>query len=151
MLLSIFCFGLTAQARIRNHKVKEAPKVCGPMVEDKLLSRPDKNVFSTERFSLIIEEKVALVKDKGEKLCEWSLDEWSISAPLKQFQFYIDEYKEVLYPYAKKEDGQIFTMQIRLSDCKLTEKNNVDEFVKPACEKPKKTSRKKKKKPAPHS
>ncbi len=138
--------GLVAEARIRTRKVTEAPKVCDFMPEDKLLSRPNKRVFSTLRHSVVIEETVTLVKDKGEKICEWTLDEWNISAPVKDFQFYIDEYKDILYAYAKKSDGFTFTMKISLNDCRLNEKDNKEKFEKPACEKPKKVSRKKKSK-----
>ena len=146
---SIF-INVSSEARIRTRKVVEAPKVCDFMTEDKLLSRPDKRVYSTLRHSLVIEDSVALVKDKGEKICEWSLEEWSISAPLKNFQFYIDEYTETLYPFAKKSDGFIFTMKISMANCQLKEKNNVEKFEKPACVKPKKVSRKKKsQKPKP--
>lgn len=140
----ISCVSLIAESRIRMRKVTEAPKVCDYMAEDKLLSRPDKRVYSTLRYSLVIEDDIALVKDKGERICEWSLDEWNISAPVKEFQFYIDEYKDILYPFAKRDDGFIFTMKVALTDCKLTDKNNKEKFEKPACEKPKKVSRKKK-------
>ncbi|MBC7742137.1 MAG: hypothetical protein H7061_08065 [Bdellovibrionaceae bacterium] len=147
-IILILSASISASAKIRMRKVKEAPKVCGFMTEDKLLSRPDKIVYSTERYSLIIEESVTLVKDKGEKICEWPLEEWKLSAPLKNFQFYIDEYKEILYPFAKKDDGLTFTMQVRLTDCRLTDKNTKDSFEKPACDRPKKVSRNKKKKAA---
>ncbi len=147
VLMIISCFD-HAEARIRMRKVKEAAKTCDFMMEDKLLSRPTKRVYSTERHSLIVEETVTLIKDKGEKICEWSLAEWSTNVPGANFNFYIDEFKGILYPYAKKSDGFVATMQVALSDCQLTLKNNVEKFEKPACERPKKVSRKKKSKKA---
>ncbi|MBC7419293.1 MAG: hypothetical protein H7328_01075 [Bdellovibrio sp.] len=148
LALAASLFAVAADARIRLRKVTEAPKVCDYMAEDKLLSRADKKVYSTERHSIVIEDTIALVKDKGEKICEWPLDEWAISAPVTSFKFYIDEYKEILYPFAKKDDGFVFTMKVAIANCQFSDKTNLEKFEKPVCEKPKKVSRKKKSKKA---
>jgi hypothetical protein len=120
MLLS---FSYATAARIRNHKVKEAPKSCQLMREDASLSCDNKRVLGTLRHSLVIEnsedsKSITLVKDKGEKLCQWSLEDWSsiqkanLLPELDQFKFHIDEYKEILHPYVKKADNSYFLMSI---------------------------------------
>ena len=100
----LFFISFKAESRIRLRKVKEAPRVCAFMGDDKLLSRSDKKVLSTERHSLIFDENIMLIKDKGEKICSWRPSEFDTIAPLNQFSFYIDEIKEVIYPHVKLAD-----------------------------------------------
>lgn len=133
-----------SEARIRNRKVKEAPRVCGMMNEDKFLSRQNKKIYGTERHSLVIGDSVSLLKDKGEKICEWNLDSWKELPPISQFHFYIDEYKEMLYPYVKKEDGSVLVLKVPLSECSLQTQVTQEAFVQPRCEHPQKMSRNKK-------
>lgn len=139
-------FSTFSEARIRLRKVKEAPKVCAVMNEDKLLSRKSKKVYSTERHSLIIEEAVALVKDKGEKVCIWKKEDWGADPQaVDQYKFYIDEYKEILYASKDNEDKSVNVIQITLKDCKLDNQITVGDFKYPKCDPPKKVSKKKKK------
>jgi hypothetical protein len=146
MVFQLSLFVSNAEARIRLRKVKDAPKVCKLMSEDKLLSRDDKKVFSTERHSLIFEEAVELVKDKGEKICQWRLSELNTLAPLENFKFFIDEYKGMLYPYAKNADGSYLVIRVPLATCSLDEILTQASFEQPKCDKPKTVKRKKKKK-----
>jgi hypothetical protein len=142
----LFVFAFNAEARIRLRKVKEAPKTCQTLKEDPLLSRPDKKVLSTERHSLIFEDGINLVRDKGEKICSWRLSEFDSFAPMEQFQFFIDEYKEILYSYVKNADQSYFIMTIPFATCSLDTKVTLPEFQPPKCEKPKKKSSAKKRK-----
>ena len=142
----LFVFSLSAEARIRLRKVKEAPKTCQILKEDPLLSRPDKKVLSTERHSLIFEDNISLVRDKGEKICSWRMSEFDSLAPVDQFQFFIDEYKEILYSYVKNADQSYFIMTIPFATCSLETKVTLPEFQPPKCEKPKKKSSAKKRK-----
>lgn len=142
----LFVFSFQAEARIRLRKVKEAPKTCQTLKEDPLLSRPEKKVLSTERHSLIFEDGISLVRDKGEKICNWRVSEFDSFAPVEQFQFFIDEYKEVLYSYVKNADQSYFIMTIPFATCSLETKVTLPEFQAPVCEKPKKKSSSKKRK-----
>ncbi len=149
-LLSLFILIISvhAHARIRLRKVKEAPRVCQNMKEDKLLSRADKKVLSTERHSLIFEDTISLVRDKGEKVCSWRISEMESLGPLDQFQFYIDEFKEVLYSYVKNPDGSQLIITTPFATCSLETKVTLPQFDPPKCEGPRKKSgsRKRKKK-----
>lgn len=138
----LFVFSFQTEARIRLRKVKEAPKTCQVLKEDPLLSRPDKKVLSTERHSLIFEDTISLVRDKGEKICSWRISEFDSLAPVDQFQFFIDEYKDVLYSYVKNADQSYFIMTIPFATCSLETKVTLPEFQAPTCEKPKKKSSK---------
>ncbi len=138
-----------AEARIRLRKVKEAPRVCQNLQEDKLLSRNDKKVLSTERHSVIFEDTVSLVRDKGEKICSWRATEFDSLGALDQFQFFIDEYKEVLYSYIKNPDESYLIIATPFSTCSLENRVTLPEFQPPKCDIPKKkksVSRRKKKK-----
>ena len=146
----LMCFlGFQAEGRIRLRKVKEAPRVCQAMKEDKLLSRNDKKVLSTERHSLIFEETVSLVRDKGEKICSWRVSELESLGALDQFHFFIDEYKEILYSYVKNLDESYLIITTPFATCSLETKVTLPQFEPPKCEPPKKKSsalkRKKKK------
>ena len=142
-----------AEARIRMRKVKEAPKVCKVMQEDVFLSRDGKKVLGTLRHSLVFENlaensNVSLVKDKGEKICQWPNTDWNQVLKdngvenLISFKYHIDEYKEILYPYAQKADGSYFIWSIPFKDCSLTDFKNTAKLELPKCEVPKKKSRK---------
>jgi hypothetical protein len=147
-ILIAFAIGLSsisAQARIRLRKVKEAPRVCQLMVEDKLLSRPEKKVLSTEKHSLIFEDGITLVRDKGEKVCNWRVSEFESLGALDQFNFFIDEYREVLYSYVKNPEASVLIIATPFATCSLESKVTLPEFQQPKCDKPKKTSKSKKK------
>ncbi len=146
-----------AQARIRNRNVKEAPKACKLMEEDAFLSRDGKKVFGTLRHSLIFEkneseDSVSLVKDKGERICEWTGDQWN--QVLKNnavennigFKYHVDEYKEVLYPYVRKADGSYFMVSIPFKGCALDSQVTREKLELPKCEIPKKGKKRRSKK-----
>ncbi len=118
LLVSLLFFQFS-EARIRLRKVKEAPKTCKIMEEDDFLSRKEKKVLGTLRHSVLIEDdadekSITLVKDKGEKICQWEIAEWSAIQQnnklpdISAFKFYIDEYKNVIYPYVQKKDKSYF-------------------------------------------
>ena len=148
--LLICSFSVPSNARIRLRKVKEAPRVCQNMQEDKLLSRKDKKVLSTERHSVIFEDTVSLVRDKGEKICSWRASEFDSLGAIDQFKFYIDEYKEVLYSYIKNPDESFLIITTPFSTCSLETRVTLPEFQQPKCDIPKKkkTSARRKKKKA---
>ena len=142
-----------SDARIRNRKVKEAPKSCKIMEEDSFLSRKDKIVLGTLRHSVLIEndeneKSITLVKDKGEKICQWNMDQWStIQADnklpdLKLFKFYIDEYKNVIYPYVQKPDKSYFVMSVPIQTCDLSQHITKLKLELPKCELPGKARKK---------
>lgn len=151
-LLLILCLIFEhSEARIVNRKVKEAPKTCKVMEEDNLLSRKEKMVLGTLRHSVLIEDdakNITLVKDKGEKICQWSFDQWAgIQSDnklpdLKTFKFYIDEYKNVIYPYVKKGDQSYFVMSVPIETCDLSDQVTRAELELPKCEIPRKMKRK---------
>lgn len=152
--LMVAFFLQATEARIRNRKVKEAPRVCKLMTEDNFLTRKDKKVLGTLRHSVIIEDSaetrtVTLVKDKGEKVCQWKLEQWESIRndnklpEINDFKFHIDEYKEILYPYVKKADASYFMMTIPLKSCALSEQTTKVKLEIPKCEPPKKARKKK--------
>jgi hypothetical protein len=146
LLVMILCISFSVDARIRLRKVKEAPRVCAFMGEDKLLSRPDKKVLSTERHSIVFDENITLVKDKGEKICSWRPTEFDTIARMDHFSFYIDEKKEMIYPHAQMPDGSVMTMKVSLADCSLENRVTLSQFEIPKCEKTKSSSKRKHKK-----
>lgn len=159
VIFFVYSFSVVSEARIRNRKVKEAPRVCKVMEEDKFLSRDHKKVWGTLRHSVVIENgtdvhSVTLLKDKGEKICQWKLEQWdSIRAEnrlpdISEFRFYIDEYKEILHPYVKKEDSSYFMLTIPIKTCALDEQVTKQKLEIPKCEPPKKKAAAKKKRPA---
>lgn len=152
LMFIVFLHFDVSAARIRMHKVKEAPRSCKTMQEDMFLSRPEKTVLATPRHSLLIEKNdqenvITLVKDKGEKVCQWTLDLWqSIQnenklPDLVKFKFHIDEYKNNLYPYVKKADNSYFMMKIPIATCDLAEQLTTASLDIPKCEAPKKNRR----------
>lgn len=159
LFISVLLLISTADARIRNRKVKEAPKSCKLMEEDALLSRSGKKVFGTLRHSLVFEKNetsdlVSLIKDKGEKICEWSGDQWGQILRNNQvesamnFKFHIDEHKEILFPYVHKADGSYFLLSIPFATCALDNQVTKEKLEIPKCEKPKKAKKRRKKKTA---
>ena len=159
MIFFVYSFSAVSEARIRNRKVKEAPRVCKVMDEDKFLSRDHKKVWGTLRHSVVIESSadvhnVTLLKDKGEKICQWKLEQWdSIRSEnglpdISEFRFYIDEYKEILYPYVKKADSSYFMLTIPIKACALGQQVTKEKLEIPKCDPPKKKAAPKKKRPA---
>ena len=153
--LSFILFGsIQAEAgRIRNRKVKEAPKICGLMQEDVHLTRDGKMVYGTLRHSLVFENdeqmnSISLVKDKGEKICQWKSTVWNGILKNNQvenqinFKYYVDEYKEILYAYAHKADKSYFIMTIPFATCSLEQQVTRADLELPKCEIPKKTKKK---------
>lgn len=123
------------------------------MAEDAMLSRDGKTVFGTLRHSLVFEkaenlESVALIKDKGEKICQWPGSQWEEILKnngfesFTDFKYHIDEYKEILYPYAVKSDGSYFVMNIPFSGCGLDDQITREKLDIPKCVIPKKKSKK---------
>ncbi len=150
-------FSVAADSRIRNRKVKEAKKVCKLMEEDLFLSRESKKVFGTERHSLVFEDSdsestISVIKDKGEKICQWSVAEWTKTLKKNQiestsdFKFHIDEHRDILVPHMKKKDGGYFYWNISLKDCELNNYYFSQKMDLPKCQTPKKRSKKSKKK-----
>ena len=145
-----------SEAKIRLRKVKEAPKACKTMEEDSFLSRKEKKVLGTLRHSVLIEDdaseqSITLVKDKGEKICQWELSEWSAIQQdnklpdIQAFKFYIDEYKNVIYPYVQKKDKSYFVMSVPIQTCDLTSQQTYAKLDLPKCEKPTRAKKRSKK------
>lgn len=112
------------------------------MKEDNFLSRGGKRIFGTLRNSVIINQEISVVDDLGKKICTWPLEKLSQYAEPGTFDFYIDEYKNRLYPHFKKENG-FFVVAVNLEDCSLAETSYLEKLNFPKCEKPsKKKSRK---------
>lgn len=144
-LLIVISFTFAAEAgRIRMRKVKDAPKVCSHMDEDKLLSRGNKRIFGTLRNSVILENDISVVNDLGKKICHWPSDKWQALGDVNKYAFYIDEQRNALYPYMKAENQYQF-LKISLDDCELGEIQTTDKLELPKCEKKKKSSRSKSK------
>jgi hypothetical protein len=147
IILLSFVFFQYSEARIVNRRVKEAPKACRIMNEDGFLSREDKKVLGTLRHSLLIDnddKNIILVKDKGEKICEWSFDQWAgiqtenKLPDISNFKFHIDEYKNVIYPFVQKQDNSYFVINIPISTCDLNNQVTKVNLELPKCEIPKK-------------
>jgi len=147
-----------AQGRIRLRKVKDEPKTCTKMKVDDFLSRPEKKIFGTLRNSVVLEDDVVVIGDLGKKYCSWSLEQFNEKMNLSslnpesgemvwknQIQFYIDEYKNILVPFVKKDQGYKQAV-INLSSCDFENTSYTEDLQLPKCDPPKKTSRKKKKK-----
>lgn len=133
---------VVSEARIVNRRVKESPKVCAYMKQDDLLSKPGKTVFGTLRNSVVLEDNISVVNDLGKKVCQWKLDQFQqafeSTGDLNQSQFYIDEYKNYIYPIIKDEQANtVKTLKISLSTCEVESSDEGDRFQEPKCEKPK--------------
>lgn len=147
ILFSIVFGAMTAEAgRIRMRKVKDAPKVCSVMGEDKYLSRGGKRIFGTLRNSVIIEQDISLVNDLGKKICQWPANKLQASlGDLGKYSFYIDEQRNALYPYIKA-DSQYQFLKISLDDCSLGEIQTAEKLELPKCESKKKSRSRSKRK-----
>ncbi len=134
-MLSVCIFiSFEAEAgRIRLRKVKEAPKTCTTMSEDHYLSKPSKKIFGTLRNSLVLEDSVLIVDDLGKKVCQWSYDKWLGFGDLTQYQFFINEQKNELIPYAKVDEGYLVA-KVNLESCELGDIESVDQLSLPRCE-----------------
>lgn len=126
-----------ANARIVNRKVKDAPKVCAVMKEDPLLSKAKKQVFGTLKHSVVIENNISILNDLGKKECQWDFDTLKAYGDINSFNYYIDEYKNYIYPYFKNEDKKGYTMlKISLNSCEIEDTLINDKLELPKCEKP---------------
>ena len=136
-------------ARIVNRRVKDAPKVCAIMKEDTLLSKENKQVFGTLKHSVVIEDKVSILNDLGKKACQWDFDKLNVYGNIGAFSFYIDEYKNYIYPYLKNENNKYTMLKISLATCEIEDSYANDKLEFPKCSKPPaKKSRSKKKRRA---
>ena len=122
------------------------------MAEDPMLSREGKKVLGTLRHSILIENEsseagedsptISLVKDKGEKICQWTYAQWSEILRnnkidnIAKFSFFVDEYKEVLYPYVKKDDNSYFLMSIPFNSCEFATQSTKVTLDLPKCDIP---------------
>lgn len=145
LTLFVMClFGLlaTANARIRLHKVKDPPKSCAVMKEDELLSRKDKLVWGTERNSVIVDDaEITIVNDLGQKICEWNKASFAAFGNVDDFRFYIDEYKNLIYPYIDNKGTGVTMLTVPLQTCSLNDQRTLASLEMPKCDKPKKVSR----------
>lgn len=117
------------------------------MKVDSLLSRPAKPIWSTERHSVVVADDVTLVNDLGQKICSWNKSSFTSLGEVSEFHFYIDEFKEVLYPYLElPEKGGYLLFKVPLKSCSLEDQSPTKDLDFPKCEKPKKSTKKKKKK-----
>lgn len=147
----VISFTFAAEAgRIRMRKVKDAPKVCSVMEEDKLLSRGNKRIFGTLRNSVILENDISIVNDLGKKICQWPTNKWQSLGDLSKYSFYIDEQRNALYPYMKMQNQYQF-LKISLDDCELGEMQATDKLELPKCEAKKKSRSKSKRRVASNS
>ena len=147
LILALFLssFSLPAHSRIRLRKVKDAPKTCAMMKEDSLLSRPEKSVWSTERHSVVVADDISLVNDLGQTVCTWPRSLFNPLGDITNFRFYIDEYKEIVYPYIQNQQAGFLVIKTPFQSCSLDERTKISSLEFPKCEKPKGRSRKKKK------
>ena len=146
LALFILCNFQIAESRIRLRKVKEAPKTCSFMKEDSLLSRPIKPVWSTERHSIVVADDITLVNDLGQKVCSWDRKVFAEFGDITKFHFYIDEFKENIYPYIDNKESGFLVLKAPFKQCSFSEKTIVPSLSFPKCEKAKKVARRKKKK-----
>lgn len=137
-----------AESRIRLRKVKEPPKTCAVMKEDGLLSRPTKPIWSTEKHSVVVGEEITLLNDLGVKVCSWNKSNFSGLGDVASFRFYVDEYKEYIYPFIDRKELGYTMLKVPFKNCSLKEQVTLAKLDFPVCEKPKKSSKKRRKKVA---
>lgn len=147
LLANLLVVSTSEAGRIRLRKVKDEPKVCSVMQEDKSLSRADKRIFGTLRNSVIFENDISIVNDLGKKICQWPYSSWQPMGDLSRYAYYIDEQRNALYPYTKSNDKYQFA-KISLDDCTIGEMQITETLDLPKCEKAKKTRSKTKRKVA---
>lgn len=127
--------GMEASARIVNRGVKETPKVCSMMKSDMMLSRAGKKVYGTLRHSIVIEDKIDVVNDLGKKICSFNFDALNPYGDVGSFEFYIDEYRNYLYPFIKDNAG-VTTLRVSLNSCEIEAAVEGEQFETPKCSKP---------------
>lgn len=137
-------------------KVKDEPKTCSVMNLDSNLSRKNKKIFGTLKNSVVIEDSISVVGDLGKKTCSWGKEEFFQKLNLNsttlanannkaEWQFYIDEYKNVLVPSVKIDDS-VFQATVHLDNCAFDDVKTVEKPTYPECKRPtskKKSSKKK--------
>jgi len=162
IFLILNLIAVSSQAKIRLRKVKEAPKTCGIMKEELFLSRPEKKIFGTEKNSIVINHQISLIGDLGQKQCVWSAEQFLILGDLKKISFYIDEYKNLLFAYAKSvsinqksveqkiNSNQKFIQQVQINidRCQFDEMKTLTAVHFPKCDPPKKHKKIRRKKTA---
>ncbi len=136
LFLSALVVSPMLSARIVNRRVKEAPKVCAVMTEDKLLSKNEKQVFGTLKHSVVIEDNVSVINDLGKKQCQWNFEKLNAYGNVDAFNFYIDEYKNYIYPYIKTLDNKYTMLKISLATCEIEDTYAYEKLEFPKCEKP---------------
>lgn len=138
LLFSVFALIISqaAEARIVNRRVKDPPKVCAIMKEDRFLSKAKKQVFGTQKYSVIVENKVSLLNDLGKKACQWNLEKLNVYGDIASFNYYIDEYKNYIYPYVRNEDKGYTMLKISLASCEIEDTFINDKLELPKCGKP---------------
>lgn len=148
----ILTHSVEVEARIRMNKVKDAPKTCKVMGEDPYLSRPYRRVWVTQRSSVVVDREnlVVLVDDLGRKICDWKSDDFEALGNLQDFRFYIDEYKEMFYPFVKREEGGFLRIDVPFKTCSLSKQQATEQVDLPKCTPPptKKAKRSSKRRPA---
>lgn len=137
LALILLAINESAFSRIVNRKVKEAPKVCAMMNQDQLLSKDQKQVFGTLKHSVVIEDNVSVLNDLGKKECQWDFQKLNIYGNIAKFNYYIDEYKNYIYPHLKGLDNKYTILKISLTTCEIEESVVSDTLQFPKCEKPK--------------
>ena len=131
----------SAESRIRLRKVKDSVKTCSYMKEDTLLSRPEKPVWSTERHSIILGDEISLVNDLGQTVCTWPRSVFNPISDLTNFRFYIDEYKEIIYPYVDNKESGFVEIKASFKNCTFDEQVKLASLEFPKCEKDKSKGR----------
>lgn len=123
--------------RIVNRRVKDAPKVCAVMQEDKLLSKEKKQVFGTLKHSVVIEDNISILNDLGKKECQWPFEKLNIYGNIESFNYYIDEFKNYIYPYFKNTEKNSYTMlKVSLETCEIEDTFDNKKLEFPKCSKP---------------
>lgn len=142
LLLTTVGLSLDVHAgRIRMNKVKDAPKSCTVMKEDPFLSRPYRRVWATQRSSVVVDmqDTVTLLDDLGNKICDWKTDDFEALGNIQDFRFYIDEFKSMLHPYVKREEGGFLRIDVPFKSCSLSKQTALEQIEMPKCDPPKKT------------
>ena len=154
ILTSTICLVLSlslesAAGRIVTRKVKDPPKVCSIMNEDKFLSRTTKRIYGTLRNSLIFDDKISVINDLGKVICQWNYEEWLDLGDVTQYRFFIDEYKNKIMAFSNSKEisdqNQYKVAKIDLAQCQLQDIEEKEEIKTPKCEKPRKIKNSKKK------
>jgi hypothetical protein len=146
LVYSVLMVEVAHAGRIVNRRVREPAKVCAYMLPDKLLSKGEKSVFGTEKYSVVIDRDLSILNDLGQRKCNWSLNQFSSYGELDDFKYYIDEFKDYIYPYIKNADQKYTILKVSLNSCQIESESNTSFLEFPKCEKPKVKRHKKVKK-----